>query len=438
MDNNDFQREGTSANWRPTSKKTGVRRVNNMPLIIVGGVLVVFVILVAWVAFDRSQRLKQQKTDSQQSVVSVDQGLADSVLKASGNRAGGLVDDNTPSTPSLPIAKVSNLDLPPPPPASLQATSQQPPEDPVAVQLKAAKLAMLQKAIQAPTKVDEAVSKSAGDQTAPSNSAQTNARARAKQGDSTSPTSDLDRLKAAGLNVPGLSGMDAPQASPNSSSSYAKFDRKDEKDRWQLDSSVEAPRTPYELRAGFVIPATLISGINSDLPGQIVAQVSQDVYDTATGKYKLIPQGTRLVGSYDSQVAYGQSRVLVAWQRLVFPDGKAMDIGSMPGVDGGGYTGFNDKVNNHYLRLFGSALLMSGIVAGINSSQTSPNNDPFGTSTNTLLSQAIAQQMGQVAVELFKKNLNIAPTLEIRPGYRFNVMVVKDLTFVRPYQAFDY
>lgn len=437
MDNNDFQREDISANWRPTSKKSGVRRVNNMPLIIVGGVLAVFVILVAWVAFDRSQRLKQQKVDAQQSAATVDQGLADSVLKASGNRAGGLVDDNTPSTPSLPIAKVSNLDLPPPPPASLQATSQQPPEDPVAVQLKAAKLAMLQKAIQAPTKVDEAVSKSAGAQAAPSNSAQTNARARAKQGDSASPTSDLDALKAAGLNVPGLSGMDASQASPNSSS-YTKFDRKDEKDRWQLDSSAEAPRTPYELRAGFVIPATLISGINSDLPGQIVAQVSQDVYDTATGKYKLIPQGTRLVGSYDSQVAYGQSRVLVAWQRLVFPDGKAMDIGSMPGADGGGYTGFNDKVNNHYLRLFGSALLMSGIVAGINSSQTSPNNDPFGTSTNTLLSQAIAQQMGQVAVELFKKNLNIAPTLEIRPGYRFNVMVVKDLTFVRPYQAFDY
>jgi type IV secretion system protein VirB10 len=437
MDNNDFQREGTSANWRPTSKKSGVRRVNNMPLIIVGGVLAVFVILVAWVAFDRSQRLKQQKADARQSTVTVDQGLADSVLKASGNRAGGLVDDDTPSTPSLPIAKVSNLDLPPPPPASLQATSQQPPEDPVALKLKAAKLAMLQKAIQAPTKVDEAVSKSAGTQAAKASSAQAAGRARASQEESGSPSSDLDTISAR-LNAPGLLGNDGTQGGSNHSSSYAKFDRKDGKDRWELDSSMEAPRTPYELRAGFVIPATLISGINSSLPGQIIAQVSQDVYDTATGKYKLIPQGTRLVGSYDSQIAYGQSRVLVAWQRLVFPDGKAMDIGSMPGADGGGYTGFNDKVNNHYLRLFGSALLMSGIMAGINSSQTNPNNDPFGTSTNTLLSQAVAQQMGQVAVELFKKNLNIAPTLEIRPGYRFNVMVVKDLTFGKPYQAFDY
>jgi type IV secretion system protein VirB10 len=102
-------------------------------------------------------------------------------------------------------------------------------------------------------------------------------------------------------------------------------------------------------------------GINSDLPGQIMAQVAQNVYDTPTGKHLLIPQGSRLVGSYSSDVAYGQSRVLVAWQRIVFPDGKAMDIGTMPGADSAGYAGFNDQVNNHYLRLFGSAFLMSGV-----------------------------------------------------------------------------
>jgi type IV secretion system protein VirB10 len=219
---------------------------------------------------------------------------------------------------------------------------------------------------------------------------------------------------------------------------YAQFDQPGRVDRWRLDSSVEAPRTSYELRAGFVIPATLISGINSDLPGQIIAQVSQDVFDSATGRYRLIPQGTRLVGTYDAQVAYGQRRLLVAWQRLIFPDGKAMDIGSMPGADSAGYAGFNDKTNNHYLRIFGNALLMSGVIAGINSSQTNPDNDPFGTSTNTLITQALAQQMGRVATEMIQKNLNISPTLEIRPGYRFNVMAVKDLTFQKPYQPFDY
>ncbi len=92
-----------------------------------------------------------------------------------------------------------------------------------------------------------------------------------------------------------------------------------------------------------------------------MAQVAQNVYDTPTGKHLFIPQGSRLVGSYSSDVAYGQARVLVAWQRIVFPDGKAMDIGAMPGADSAGYAGFNDQVNNHYVRLFGSAFLMSGV-----------------------------------------------------------------------------
>ena len=100
-----------------------------------------------------------------------------------------------------------------------------------------------------------------------------------------------------------------------------------------------------------------------------MAQVAQNVYDTPTGRYLLIPQGARLVGRYASDVAYGQSRVLVAWQRLVFPDGKALDIGAMPGADSAGYAGFTDRVNHHYLRVFGSALLMSAVVAGITLSQ---------------------------------------------------------------------
>jgi len=199
-------------------------------------------------------------------------------------------------------------------------------------------------------------------------------------------------------------------------------------------------RSPYELRAGFVMAATLISGINSDLPGQIMAQIAQNVFDTATGKYLLLPQGSRLVGSYSSDVAYGQARVLVAWQRIVFPDGKAMDIGSMPGADGVGYAGFNDRVNNHYLRLFGSALLMSAVTAGISySQQQNQTQTPYGTpSASSAMSEALGQQLGQVTAQLIAKNMNIAPTLEIRPGYRFNVIVTKDMTFSKPYQSFDY
>ena len=210
-------------------------------------------------------------------------------------------------------------------------------------------------------------------------------------------------------------------------------------DRWRLESQLQAPRSPYELRAGFVIPATLISGINADLPGQIVAQVSQDVYDTATGRFKLVPQGSRLVGTYSSSVAYGQSRVLVAWQRIVFPDGKALDLGSMPGADGAGYAGFKDEVHNHYVRIFGSALLMSGVVASAAYSQNrNPSNTPTAPTAGSALSEALGQQLGQATAQMISKNLNIAPTLEIRPGFRFNVIVVKDLTFSKPYAPFDY
>jgi type IV secretion system protein VirB10 len=237
----------------------------------------------------------------------------------------------------------------------------------------------------------------------------------------------------------GGAGGAAPQlfqaASTGARNSYSQFGPNGQNDRWKLDSQVEAPRSPYELRAGFVVPATLISGINSELPGQIVAQVSQDVYDTPTGKWKLIPQGSRLVGQYSSEVGYGQSRVLVAWQRIVFPDGKALDIGAMPGADGAGYAGFNDKVNNHYMRIFGSALLMSAITAGATVSQNcaqNSSNASGGLSTNCELSQALGQQLGTTTAQL------IAPTLEIRPGYRFNVIVTKDMTFTKPYRQFDY
>jgi type IV secretion system protein VirB10 len=247
----------------------------------------------------------------------------------------------------------------------------------------------------------------------------------------------LQQLQAASLGD--TAARPVPPAEPAvGGKDYRQFDVQGQGDRWRLDSRAEAPRSPYELRAGFIVPAVLISGVNSDLPGQIVAQVSQDVFDTATGKWRLIPQGSRLVGQYSSDIAYGQSRVLVAWQRIVFPDGKAMDIGSMPGADSAGYAGFRDQVNNHYFRLFSSAFLMSGITAGIAMSQ--PQTLSLGTrqSASSAMSEALGQQLGQVTAQLIARNMNIAPTLEIRPGYRFNVIVTKDLTFSRPYKAFDY
>ena len=145
-------------------------------------------------------------------------------------------------------------------------------------------------------------------------------------------------------------------------------------DSWSLDSQVEAPASPYMIRAGFVIPAIMISGINSDLPGQVMAQVSQNVWDTATGRFLLIPQGTRLIGAYSSDVAYGQERVLMAWQRLIFPDGKTFDIRAMPGADSAGYAGFTDQISNHWFRTISSAILMSGVIAAVDLSQDDNNS----------------------------------------------------------------
>ncbi|EAL2933745.1 conjugal transfer protein TrbI [Campylobacter jejuni] len=197
-------------------------------------------------------------------------------------------------------------------------------------------------------------------------------------------------------------------------------------DNGYLKNSKQKPLSPYEIKAGWNIPAVLITGVNSDLPGQILAQVTQNVYDTSTGKYLLIPQGTKVVGAYSSNIIYGQSRLLVAWNKLIFPNGDTLNIDSMQGTSQDGYTGFEDEVDNHYFRIFGSAFLLSSITAGIALSDNSSTNGEKETASDKAISQAI-QQMGQVASEMIRKNMNVSPTLKIRPGYKFNIFVTKDI-----------
>ncbi len=197
----------------------------------------------------------------------------------------------------------------------------------------------------------------------------------------------------------------------------------DNPDRWYSPNQVENP-VRYQLRAGFVIPAVLLSGVNSEVPGTIIAQVAQDVYDSATGADLLIPQGSRLIGSYSANVKYGQSRLFVVWQRIIFPDGRALDVGGEPGTDSAGYAGFKDQVDSHWLRIFGGAALMSAISAGVAYSQdrNQGNSNYYAPpSFSDEISQAVGQQFGQAAAQLLQKNLDIAPTLKIRPGYRFSV-----------------
>lgn len=441
--------------------KSGVRRVNNMPMYLIGGVLGVFLLVMALVAADRAakQNAPAEATAEKAGNTSM---FADEIA---GKQADGIIKAKPPAIPedkvekpttelpqatpvgtTITVARPDNLDQPPVP---LQGARNEDLD-----RIRMAKLQMLEEAIKAKTGVRVEAARSSGSSGAgngvPQGREETLAkiaelRRQAEQARANDPTAAYQAAlaQARGVNGGAGSGGGAPTlmqtANRGGSAGYGSFDSK-EGDRWRLDSQVEAPRSPYELRAGFVVPATLISGVNSDLPGTIMAQVSQNVYDTPTGKYVLIPQGSRLVGSYSSDVAFGQSRVLVAWQRIVFPDGKAMDIGAMPGADSAGYSGFNDKVNNHYFRVFGSAFLMSGIVAGVSLSQDKGNSDNGNNNqrASDAMSEALGQVLGQTMAQLISKNLNIAPTLEVRPGYRFNVIVTKDMTFSKPYQAFDY
>lgn len=198
------------------------------------------------------------------------------------------------------------------------------------------------------------------------------------------------------------------------------------KSNYYLDSQLQEARSKFEIKAGSVIPAAMNHAISSDLAGEISATVTQNVYDSVSGEYLLIPQGTKLNGRYDSQIAFGQQRIMVIWDRLVFADGKTFDLGAMAGADQSGKSGFHDKVNNHYVRTFGSAILVSLIGSGMQLSQPKNRNNN-GIDAQEIITANVAQQTGNTAQGVLNKTLNVQPTLEIEAGYTFNVAVNKDM-----------
>ena len=200
-----------------------------------------------------------------------------------------------------------------------------------------------------------------------------------------------------------------------------------------LQGRREDPVSPYDVKAGTVIPAIMIVGVSSDLPGQLIGQVAENVYDTATGRFILIPQGSKLIGTYDNAITTGQERVLVAWTRIIYPDASSLDLGKMPGADQGGYAGFTDRVNGHFVKTFGNAILLSVFSAGIQLSQGQGNNQTSGLTAQQTIAASLGQQLGQLGQETARRNLQVQPTLEIRPGYRFTVMVTNDLV-LRPWR----
>jgi type IV secretion system protein VirB10 len=189
------------------------------------------------------------------------------------------------------------------------------------------------------------------------------------------------------------------------------------------------PPSPYVVQAGAVIPAALITGIRSDLPGQVTAQVTENVYDSPTGKYLLIPQGSKLIGTYDSQISFGQDRVLLVWTRLIMPNGRSIVLERQSGADAEGFAGLEDKVDYHWLRLFAAAALST--VLGVGSELGATNND---NAIVQALREGGSNSLNQTGQQVVHRNLDIQPTITIRPGFPVRVIVDRDLVLA-PYPS---
>jgi type IV secretory pathway VirB10-like protein len=189
----------------------------------------------------------------------------------------------------------------------------------------------------------------------------------------------------------------------------------------------------FEVKSGWLIPAVLEQELNSDLPGMIRALVRENVYDSVTGQYLLIPAGSTLIGMYNSHVNYGQDALQAVWNRIIFPDGSSLQLGAFEGDDSQGATGYRDQVDSHWARLFSGALLTSLFAMGVELSQGQNSSVLQNQSVTQQAGAAVGQQVGQLGVEVTRRNLNIQPTIKVRPGYRFFVRVEKDILFKGPY-----
>lgn len=191
---------------------------------------------------------------------------------------------------------------------------------------------------------------------------------------------------------------------------------------------LETPVSPWQVMAGTIIPATLLTGINSDLPGQIIGQVTEPVYDTVTGQTVLIPQGSRIIGRYDNVIAYGQTRALIVWNRIIMPDGTSIRIENLPGTDARGYAGLRDRVDHHTLRLFSAAALSSLITIGAELS------DDEDDEIARALRNATQDGASRVGEDIVRRQLSVQPTLKIRPGWRLRIIVHQDI-ILQPYRG---
>lgn len=221
-------------------------------------------------------------------------------------------------------------------------------------------------------------------------------------------------------------GLAPPPATPSAQDRQLAFLNAAADRRTVAPDRVVAPASPYILQAGAVIAAALITGIHSDLPGQITAQVTENIYDSPTGRILLVPQGTRVIGQYNNSVQFGQSRVLLVWSRLIFPNGRSIVLERQPGADVEGYAGLQDGVDYHWWELAKAAGLSTLLSVGAE----------LATNDDDRLIQAIRNggqdTINDAGQQIIRRQLNIAPTLTIRPGFPVRVIVTRDLV-LEPY-----
>lgn len=191
------------------------------------------------------------------------------------------------------------------------------------------------------------------------------------------------------------------------------------------------PVSPWTLSAGSVIAASLITGLNSDLPGLVTAQVTENTYDSVTGRTLLIPQGSRLIGSYDSVVAFGQSRALVVWQRIILPDGSSIRIDNVPATDTEGYAGLTDRIDRHIWQLLEGVALSTLLGVGTELSWGNTESDLIRA-----IRESAQQSSARASDQLVRRNLEIQPTLKVRPGWSLRIVVHKDIV-LRPWHGWD-
>ncbi|HCK83094.1 MAG TPA: conjugal transfer protein TrbI, partial [Hyphomonadaceae bacterium] len=196
----------------------------------------------------------------------------------------------------------------------------------------------------------------------------------------------------------------------------------------RLNSELTPPRSRYEIQAGQVIPAALVTALNSDLPGRVIAQVTAPVYDSVSGDHLLIPQGARLIGTYDNGANYGDQRLLLVWNRLILPNGWSIDLQGMEASDPSGASGLRDRTDNHLGRLAG-AIGLSAIISVV----ANESEDSEGGSLTQSVGDAAAQQAAQTGARIVDRELAVRPTLRVRAGAPVRVLVTRDIVGLRPY-----